>query len=118
MDMKLQVSKRGGIREPIKNKSGPSRLLEILWNNYGGPVALGHDLKVSTSVVINWRVRGKVPLKLVPKVGEVLGVPHFGLNYADLVKFYGAKAWEDVVKSYKLTPDEINWILKGKRPKE
>lgn len=115
---KSKPSKRGGVRERIKNKSGASRLLEVLWNTLGGPVAVAETLNVHSSLIISWRIRGKVPIKLVPHVGKILNVPLYGLNYLDIIKFYNAKPWEDVVRSYKFNSDEIDWILKGRKPKD
>jgi len=119
----MKVSKRGGPREKIKIKSSTSRFLEVIWVKLGGPVAVGKSVDMGPSVIINWRIRGKIPFKLVPTVAAKLGILEmglYGLNYEDCVKFFGFKSWESVVKDYKsiLTNEQIDWILKGKKPKE
>lgn len=118
MVVKIKPSKRGGVRERLKNKPSTSRLLEALWNRWGGPVATGEVLKKHYSLLLSWRIRGKVPIKLVPYVSATLKVPMHGLNYLDIIKFYGYIPWEEVVKSYKFSVQETAWILKGRRPKE
>lgn len=107
----------------IKKKptTGNAALITALWNHFGGPTAVKDKFfpKWKGSDFFNWRIRGKVPLQLVPIVANAMKIPKWGLNYEELSMFYlgDVPLWNDVVKSYKFSKEVEDYILFYKPPK-
>ena len=114
---------RGGPREKKKIKRGDQALLHAIWEAHGGPghVAqlLSKHLKedINVQAPVNWRLRGRVPYKLVKSVAEVLDISPLGLNYGILANLSDdCPSWESVVKSYGLSKGIVEMILYMKPP--
>lgn len=103
---------RGGKRTKLPTDRGASALLEALWKHFGGPANVSIITGVSPQTLVNWRLRGKVPVKQVFKIAKALNIPHWGLNYAELSEmFEDAPTWKQVVASYKLEPSMMKYIF-------
>lgn len=113
---------KGGARKKQKPTTGQKALLDAIWHRYGGVGAVAHKLGVHIQAPVNWRLRGRVPLKFCYSVAEALDLTEcqmWGLNYIDLFTFYPTKAppWEDVIKCFEFSPDVFKTIINLKAPK-
>lgn len=103
---------RGGARYKKPNDSSSSALIEMVWRRYGGPAMISKLTGISPQTLVNWRFRGKIPLTRVKEVSEALNVPTWGFNYGELSLLYDdIPEWKTVVKSYKLDPAAVRYIL-------
>lgn len=110
---------RGGSREKVKFKKGDQALLAAIWEKYGGPAEIARLCKLHQQSLVNWRLRGKVPLKMVKLISQTLGIPMWGLNYEE-IKFVTTSelpSWKEVVTSYGLGKEIEKRILFLKPPK-
>lgn len=106
---------RGGTKPKQVITHGAHKLLDTLWAKFGGPAAITKHLlpDFGRQIFVNWRNRGKVPLKFCTIVSAALEVPPWGLNYEELSMISPDKipSWREVVKSYDFTNKEIRAIL-------
>lgn len=105
MELRLQkLDKRGGLRTKKKNPHPYSVLIGAIWDKFGGIKKVSDHLNIPYQSLINFRLRGRVPLARVHEIADGLGVPHWGLNFSDLKRMYpnDIPSWVDVVRSYKL----------------
>lgn len=106
----------------INYKKGDSALLEAIFRAYGGATYLHNKFfpDISTQSFTNWKLRGRVPLKKVVRIGSKLKIPVWGLNYSELALMYpkNMPAWKDVVAMYKLPKDLVERILFLKPPEK
>lgn len=114
---------RGGPRERKKIKRGDQALLHAIWEAHGGPGHVANLLskflkeEVNCQAPVNWRLRGRVPYKLVKSVAEALKISPLGLNYGVLYNLTDdIPSWEEVVKSYGLPKTVVDWIIYLKPP--
>lgn len=102
--------------------SGTEALITAIWNYYGGPTTVRDKYFPNWNVqdFFNWRIRGKVPLKLVNIIASRLKIPKWGLNYEELSLMFPAEIpnWKEVVTSYKLPDEVVNTVLFYKPPKK
>lgn len=116
-------SMRGGLRERKKLKRGDQALLQAIWDLHGGPgevakkVSMFLHEELNVQDPINWRLRGRVPPKLVKAVAAALKISPLGLNYSTLAHLAAdLPSWDDVVKSYGLSKGVTEMILFLKPP--
>ena len=114
---------RGGARDKKKIKYGDQALLHAIWEAHGGPGEVANILSkylhedVNCQAPVNWRLRGKVPHKLVKAVAEALDISPLGLNYGTLYNLSeDIPSWESVVKSYGLSKGIVDMIIMLKPP--
>ena len=104
-----------------KIRTGSQALIKMLWIRYGGPAQIHQKFfpEIPRQDFVNWRERGRVPLKLVHKVADKLGISIWGLNYEDLAVMYPTKipSWRQVVFSYNFKAAITGQILYLKPPK-
>ncbi len=112
-------SKAGGLKKTRKLRLSQSRLLDALWKKHNGPFETARIIGVHHQPLLNWRLRGFVPLNMLGTVARKLGVPASGLNYEGLAKLQGhAPEWKTVVESYGFPKDIEATILEGVWPKK
>ena len=103
-----------------KKPTGATALLDAIFKSFGGPSAIIHKhlTMFGRQQLVNWRIRGKIPLKHTTMVAEALDIPIWGLNYEDLSTLQPDKAppWKDVVESYDLSVVQVKSILYLKPP--
>lgn len=97
-----------------KSKSAESTLLDGIINYYSGPRAfcklLSEKLEqdIAEQSAVNWRQRGRIPLKLANPVSKILKVSVYALNYRDAKAFFDSEInWTEVVNSVKFIPDSF-----------
>lgn len=109
---------RGGFRSKKKLKSSQALLIDVIIENCGGPAVLAEALRIHPQIPINWRVSGKVPLKMVKRVANMLAIPVWALNYTDLSGIFElTDTWKDIVKQCGFDPADTRRILEGAPPK-
>lgn len=109
----------GGSRRKSRILDGQRELLGAIWKLKGGVGAVANLLDQHIQAPVNWRNRGGVPLNMCLFVSEKLRIPIWGLNYRELLKFYGvakAPAWPLVVKSYGLEGAVVDHIMSFSSP--
>lgn len=110
---------RGGFRTPKNLELGTSRLLQCLIEQLGGATKVATELFLNPQIPVNWKLRGQVPLEHVGRFARKFKIPEEGLNYEQLIMLKGAgPTWSKVVASYGFPRDVVNYILKGKSPRE
>lgn len=114
---------RGGARDKKKIKYGDQALLHAIWEAHGGPGEVANILtkflkeEISCQAPVNWRLRGRVPYKLVKAVADALDISPLGLNYGTLYNLSeDPPAWESVVKLYGLPKGVCDMIINLKPP--
>lgn len=108
------IKKKTVIKKKTKSKDAQRHVLYAIWDHFGGPARVARMLKLPKQTVVNWSTRGKVPLVKVPFVAGKLGIPQWGLNYADLVEFYfdhNNPSWAQTVKELGLDPKLTKRLL-------
>jgi hypothetical protein len=101
-----------------KHLSSFSKAIDLLIKQVGGPAALSRVLaregiKASPSLVNNWRVLGRVPIRSAQHVARILAVDPWLLSYLDYQKaFSPAPKWGRVVSKGPFTTTEKKEILK------
>lgn len=98
--------------------TGQGRLLDCLWTRKGATTSETADiLGIKRDLVFMWRSRGSVPLSSAGHVARKLKVSIYALNYEEVSILLGkSPKWESVVKSCKLKPEQIKYILEGTPP--
>ena len=107
-----------------KYKSSQGMLIDGIVNYYGGPRVVAHLLseklgkEFHEQSCVNWRGRGKIPLKLANQIAKVFKVPVYALNFKDAKAFTGSDVeWEPTVRACKFLPSEfIERVLSLKQP--
>jgi hypothetical protein len=114
---------RGGPRDKKKIKRGDQALLHAIWEAHGGPGEVANIVSkylhedIICQAPVNWRLRGRVPYKLVKAVAEALDISPLGLNYGILYNLTDdIPSWEEVVKSYGLPKGVVDMIINLKPP--
>ena len=113
---------RGGARTKIKPTTSQKALLAAIWHKYGGVGSIAKKIGVHAQAPVNWRLRGRVPLKLVTMVADALGfnrIQMWGLNYNDMILLFPNEIpfWSEVVESYSFPPEIYKSIMSLKNPK-
>ena len=113
---------RGGARTKIKPTTSQKALLAAIWHKYGGVGSIAKKIGVHAQAPVNWRLRGRVPLKLVTMVADALGfnrIQTWGLNYSDMLLLFPNETpfWAEVVESYSFPPEVYKSIMGLKNPK-
>lgn len=87
-------------------KTGQAAMLYALLHHFGGPTQIAKLLtkglreEFPRQTFVNWVRRGKVPLKKVYLVSDVLKVSPFSLNYAEVCEMKGEQpSWKSVVNN-------------------
>lgn len=111
-----KIDIRGGKRKPSKLTT-QGRLLQAIWEKFGGIVACSKKLGVQTQVLVNWKHR-KVPLEMIGHVSETLNVPKAALNFND-VSLYDNKeySWYDLISQCKLGKEVTYELMSLPPPK-
>jgi len=113
-----KLDTRGGLRQKTVLKSSQALLLQELWKKYGGISKAAKKIGLPLQTLINWRLRGRVPLEMVGVVSRALNVSKECLCYEDYYKLLGyGNDWKYVVKQLKFEPKIEKMILKGEWPK-
>jgi hypothetical protein len=102
----------------VKRRNSGYRVLLCLIRLKGGPTKLGKLANESKQTIVEWRNRGLVPFRKLRNFSDILGVPTYLLNYAD-VKAYtpDIPSWnETVTKAPFLTAEMKRWILAAGDP--
>lgn len=88
-------------------------VLGALWRRFGGPSKVGRRLDVTKQILVQWHIRGRVPLRRVGKIARVLKVNPWALNYAEMLQFHDNKgpAWDEVVLSLNFSKELTRKIL-------
>lgn len=112
----------GGARKKLKATTGQMALLDAIWKRAGGVGELAQKVDVHKQAPVNWRLRGKVPLKHCRRVADALNLnktQEWGLNYNDMFLFYrkSAPSWSEVIRSFEFPADTYKAILSLKAPK-
>lgn len=99
-----------------KPKTGQEALLSYLWSVHGGITTVAKLLGVHVQAPVNWRKRKGVPLSLCGEVAKKLDLNStqvFGLNYMEVSKYKTGTPvpWENVVKSFRFSPEAERQIL-------
>lgn len=89
------------------------RLISLLWRREGGLSVVAEKLEVTPQLCYFWREQGYVPLKRVVQAAKTLRVPPYALNFVGYKAFIGdtETTWPQVVKSLKLKPEEVKFVL-------
>ena len=115
--MENKTKQRGGAKFKKVPENGQVALLEAVWNMLGGPKAVADKLGVHRQSPVNWRNRGKVPVKYAHVLASMFSLPVWGFNYCDCVFMHSnAPKWEEVVKDYGLPKGLVQDILRRGRP--
>jgi len=112
-----KIDSRGGKRFKRYNLKPEALLIGAIWEELGGIKAVAEKLNIPYQSIINFRIRGRVPLTQVFNIATALDIPPWGLNYKQLKTMYpNVPEWKQVVKSYKLEPHVTARILGLKTP--
>ena len=100
-------------------KGGQSLLLQALWQKHGGITEVSKKTKVPRQQLVNWKLRGRVPLEQVGRVSRGLNILKEGLNYDQIFDFNGyGSSWKWVVEQYGFDKAIEKKILAGKNPEK
>jgi len=106
---------RGGKRFKKYTQKPEALLIGALWIKLGGVKAVSDKLNIPYQSLINFRMRGRVPLEQVFNIANILEIEPWGLNYKQLrVMYPNVPEWKQLVKAYALPEDVTNRILKLK----
>jgi len=104
--------------ELLPFKTSQERLLHVVWNRIGGPAEVARILKIVTFMPTNWRVRGRVPLRLVGRVARKLALQPEIFNYEHVIQYQGSgPTWKKVVDGLGLPKEEYDYVMMGQHPK-
>lgn len=122
VSLKFKLDQRGGQRVKKSNLSPQSMLLEAIWNKHGGATKVAELIHEIPQALVNWKLRGQVPLEKVLKVSEALNVSPYALNYTGYKAIQPTGehiSWQSVVMSCALAPEveEAILTLSRKKPK-
>lgn len=106
---------KGGLRKKKKLKSSRSRFLEALWEYHGGPFEAARRLERSPQDLINWRIRGSVPLDSLEVIRAKFKAPYQALN-EKFGKPLGIE-WQEFINNLPFASSVKQYILKGEHPK-
>lgn len=113
-----KIKDRGGLRRRVTLKSSQALLLQELWKKHGGVSKAARKIGLPLQTLINWRLRGYVPLEMAGVVARALNVSKECLCYEDHFKLLGyGNDWKYVVKQLKFDPKVERLILRGEWPK-
>lgn len=101
------------LKKRKKLPSAEAALIDAIWKSLGGPAFIKSVTGFPIQTLLNWRLRGKVPLEKVGLIARSFNIPQYGLNYEDLKSLEGEiPSWKEVVKSYKFSKKVESDILK------
>lgn len=105
--------------EMLPLKTSQARLLQVIWHLNGGPHAVADIIGIARQLPINWRVRGRVPLKMVGLVSRKLGVPPAVLNIEDVIRYTGKVfIWKSQVDKLGLSRQDYHYVMNARMPKK
>ncbi len=94
-----KADSRGGKRHKKYNLKADALLIGAIWTQLGGVKAVSEKLNIPYQSVINFRIRGRIPLTQVFNIANILEIPAWGLNYKQLRTMYpDVPEWKQVVK--------------------
>lgn len=117
-NMTKKFETRGGARQKKRLYSSQARLLQVLWNDFGGVTKCADLIGVGRQLLINWKLDGKVPLDWCGRVSRALHVKPAVLNYEGTIDFLSdidPIPWKELVKKT-VADDKVEYVLNGNAP--
>lgn len=124
--MKKVVKTKGGYRIQKRAATGQKLVLRYVFSMLGGATRVAELLgkidtgkEITPQQIVNWRLRGRVPIDILGEVARALRVDRYALNYEQSASFFGsAPHWKDVVDELPIPAELKRRILLLPKPKE
>lgn len=94
--------------------TGPQLLLSYLIAKNGGIAAVARALSIRPQTIVNWRLRGVVPLIDAFVVGHIFNISPICLNYPAFCIAYRhttMPSWADAVRASGLSDQQVSEVL-------